>query len=264
MTECGKVINGVFTPCECGIINGVPTPCTRPNECCSNSFFYNNTCGLDYNFCSNFTQENLCGPCTTQYCFNYYQNALPNNNGSIHCPKQVSEFKDCKFTRGECIDGKSKITITKQANGGVACPTNQYETCDNCIISDWTACTNNTRTRRRTQAINGGIACTQYENALPLTQTCNNCIISDWTACTNNTRTRIRTQAINGGIACTQYENELPLTQTCANCEFTEWTNCLDNIRTRRIITFPINTVCPSTSSLIQIQECYDCVVSND
>ena len=205
---------------------GPGNPCTGANECCNG---YTNKCGKSYYSatdrwdCDYNSIVDLCGPCTNQYCF---------YSANDRCQKQLNEYKDCKFTIGNCINKRRQITIIKQPRtiiilpstqpiSGQACPPYQYEECDNCIISDWTACTNNTRTRRRTQAI-------------------------------------------NGGIACTQSENELPLTQTCANCEFTEWTNCLDNIRTKRITTFPLNTVCPVTSSLIQIQECYDCVVSND
>jgi hypothetical protein len=218
MTECGKVINGVFTPCECGIINGVPTPCTRPNECCSNSFFYKNTCGLDYNFCSEFTtQENLCGPCTTEFCFNYYRNSNPLDvNGSTHCPRQVSEFKDCKFTRGECIDGKSKITIIEEAKYNGTCPTD--ETCTDC---SWTACINNIRTKS-IPPTNGGRPCPD----ISLIQTCNNCEVSTWSDCSNNKRTRTITKAATNGGTC----NDI-LTELCNDCVgiWDKWTPCIAN-----------------------------------
>ena len=224
---------------ECGIINGVPTPCTGANECCSNSFFYNNTCGLDYNFCSNFTQENLCGPCTTQYCFNYYQNALTDNNGSIHCPKQVSEFKDCKFTRGECIDGKSKITIIEEAKyNGVPCPTD--ETCTDC---SWTACINNIRTKT-IQPTNGGKTCPD----ISLIQSCNDCVgfWDQWTPCiancdaiktydlTENYKIGYRTSTYkiitpegNGGVSCNIKDGQIKIDNDCLkNCSCSEWSEC--------------------------------------
>jgi hypothetical protein len=251
---------------------GPGNPCKGDNECCNGT---TGKCGVMYDYyshswdCSDNSKINLCGACTRPDCF---------YKAKSQCQKQFNEYiekKDCKFTRGECIDGKSKITIIEEASNFqysspvIKCPTDEYEDCNNCIISDWTPCdaTNYTRTRIRTQAINGK-ACTEYENKLPLYEECSHCIISDWTACTNNTRTRKRRQAINGNKACTQYQNELPLTQTCTNCEITEWTNCLNNIRTRIITKFAINTDCPDeklfANSLIQNQTCRDCVVSSN
>ena len=43
---------------------------------------------------------------------------------------------------------------------------------NNCIISNWTPCTDSTQTRKKTVATKIGKACTTDENNLPLTQTC--------------------------------------------------------------------------------------------
>ena len=43
---------------------------------------------------------------------------------------------------------------------------------NNCIISDWSPCKDNTQTRKRTESTKIGKACTQDENKLLLTQTC--------------------------------------------------------------------------------------------
>jgi hypothetical protein len=43
---------------------------------------------------------------------------------------------------------------------------------NNCIISDWTPCKDNTQTRKRTESTKIGKACTPDENKLLLTQTC--------------------------------------------------------------------------------------------
>jgi hypothetical protein len=43
---------------------------------------------------------------------------------------------------------------------------------NNCIISDWTPCKDNTQTRKRTESTKIGKACTPDQNNLPLTQTC--------------------------------------------------------------------------------------------
>jgi hypothetical protein len=120
------------------------------------------------------------------------------------------------------------------------------------------------RTRIRTQAIFGGIACTPDENALPLTQTCYNCIISDWTECNNRTRTRKRTQSING-VACTPEENALPETQTCENCIISDWSVCDDyNIR-RRTRTQSINggMACTLEENELPLSQSCNCVISN-
>jgi hypothetical protein len=252
---------------------GPGNPCTGDNECCSGSNLpqYKNKCGTDFNYCSYNTQQNLCGPCTTPSCFNYFDDV--DWNGSLQCPQQVQAYKDCKFTKGDCINGIRRITIIREALIedsiiGNPCPTDLFETCNNCIFSDWTVCDgiNKIKTRTRTQAINGGTACTPNENALPLTQSCNDCIISDWDECNGTdqikTRTRKRTQAINGGRACTQDENALLLTQICSDCIVSEWTGyCVNNFRVKETIP-PINggRTCPSISTLMQ--SCNDCIVS--
>ena len=91
----------------------------------------------------------------------------------------------------DCLNNQKTRIIISAINGGTCSEVDTTQACNNCIISDWTACTvsegdstKRIRTRKRTQAMNDGIACTSEQNELPLTQICNNCIISDWTACT--------------------------------------------------------------------------------
>jgi hypothetical protein len=43
---------------------------------------------------------------------------------------------------------------------------------NNCIISDWSPCKDNTQTRKRTESTKIGKGCTPDQNNLPLTQTC--------------------------------------------------------------------------------------------
>ena len=263
---------------------GPGNSCRGNNECCCGLYGNNyNKCGTTVSFCNQYSIQNLCGPCTTSNCFDIPVQ-FQQFPGSFQCPQQVHEYKDCRLTNwSSCNNERRTITITRDAItggslNGVACPdpTNLIQTCNNCIISDWTACINRTRTRTRTQSINS-TACTIEQNALSLTQTCNNCIISDWTACTvsegdsrvclyktdctNRTRTRKRTQSINS-TACTLEENALPVTQTCNDCEVSEWIGtCINRTRTKATIP-PINggLACPDPTSLIQT--CNDCEVS--
>ena len=264
---------------------GPGNSCRGNNECCCGLYGNNyNKCGTTVSFCNQYSIQNLCGPCTTSNCFDIPVQ-FQQFPGSFQCPQQVHEYKDCRLTNwSSCNNERRTITITRDAItggslNGVACPdpTNLIQTCNNCIISDWTACINRTRTRTRTQSINS-TACTIEQNALSLTQTCNNCIISDWTACTvsegdsrvclyktdctNRTRTRTITQSINS-TACTLEENALPVTQTCNDCEVSEWIGtCINRTRTKATIP-PINggLACPDSTSLIQT--CNNCIVSD-
>jgi hypothetical protein len=256
---------------------GPGNPCKGNNECCCGLYGNNyNKCGTTVSFCNQYSIQNLCGPCTTSNCFDIPVQGPQQFPGSFQCPQQVHEYKDCRLTNwSSCNNERRTITITRDAItggslNGVACPdpTNLIQTCNNCIISDWTACINRTRTRTRTQSINSDMACTIEQNALSLTQTCNNCIISDWTACrvsegdsTNRTRTRKRTQSINS-TACTLEENALPETQSCNDCIVSDWTPCINRTRIKSTIP-PTNggRTCPDPSSLIQT--CNNCIFSD-
>ena len=219
-------------------------PCTGANECCgdieSDHFAQ---CGTTEEYCysnilfnyvtntyidnSRKTQKDLCGPCTTPNCFD----PNPYYPASNLCPKQVGEFKDCRFIK-ECIDGKIRITITRQpiqthGSSGIDCPSQIDVTCNNCELSTWSDCSNNNRTRTITKdATNGGLSC---PNESSLIQTCNNCEVSTWSNCSNNKRTRIITKNATNGGTC----NDI-LTEPCNDCEFSIWSNCSNNNRTRK------------------------------
>jgi hypothetical protein len=159
---------------------------------------------------------------------------------------------------------RTKNTIPP-INGGLACPDplSLVQTCNNCIISDWSPCngTNRTRTRTRTQSKNGGMACTPNENALPEIQSCNHCEISDWSPCNGTNRTRTRTQAINS-VACTSEQNALPEIQTCNHCiiSYLGWCNNTSNLITR-IRTQAINGGIACTTEQNALPESHICYI---
>ena len=157
---------------------------------------------------------------------------------------QIFAPTDCIVSEwSECSNNQKTRTIIPATNGGNCAVVDTISNCSNCTISDWTVCDGNNRkrTRKITQPINGDTDCTPEENALEAIQTCNNCII-DWTKCINRTRTLERTQAINGGTDCTSEQNTLPLIQTCNHCTISDWTACDLNNRIRtRIISQSFN-----------------------
>jgi hypothetical protein len=241
---------------------GPGNPCKGNNECCSND----NRCSYTYLACNSNSQFNLCGPCTTRYCFDTYLSYDVAYLGAVRCPQQVHAFKDCKFTKSDCINNRTIITIISEpiiggSLSGNSCPVNLIETCNNCSITDWTACINRTRTRTRTQAINVGTACTLEENALPETQSCNDCIVSDWTPCINRTRIKSTIPPTNGGRTCPDPSS---LIQTCNNCIFSDWTACTVSARTRKRTQSINSTACTfEENALPETQSCNDCIVSD-
>jgi hypothetical protein len=182
---------------------GPGNPCTGINECCGG--FVNglintvNTCGTSMYYCNNETQTDLCGPCNTPSCYDLYPGEYW--RGSLKCQKQVNEYKDCKFTKGNCINGSRQIIINKQANGGVACPTYQYEICNDCEVSEWSRCLNNKRTRTIIKAETNGGTCNDI-----LTNDCYVCtgIWSKWSECDCNTKKITRTKKVfdNNNLSC--------------------------------------------------------------
>jgi hypothetical protein len=269
MAACGP-----GNPCTCGPGN----PCAGINECCGgldNSLISTiNKCGTSVHYCNYETQTDLCGPCNKSDCYDWYPSGF--YRGSHKCQKQVNEWKDCKFTKGNCINGRRQIIINKQPNGGVACPTYEYEICNDCEFSAWTDCSNNNRTRKITKAeTNGGLSCPDESS---LIQTCNNCeVVSDWTACTvclektdsrvssgdctNKQRTREIIPATNGGLDCPDSSS---IIQTCSDCIVSDWTGpCINNKRIKRTIP-PTNggLSCQYLDPSSLIQTCNNCVVS--
>jgi hypothetical protein len=224
---------------------GPGIPCTGINECCSGSINSLNTCGTSMYYCNNETQTDLCGPCNNWWC--YDMDPLDVIKGSIKCQKQVNEYRDCNFTRGECINGRRVITITKHGNGGVPCPT--YEICNDCEFSEWSDCSDNKKTRIITRTATNGGTCNNI-----LTEPCNDCsgYWDDWTPCEANcdgiksynngietykigyrtSKYKIITPASNG-ISCNlnlvRYENNCY--KKCTN-SCTEWRECDCNTNT--------------------------------
>ena len=227
---------------------GPGRPCTGANECCGGTGgTHFSRCGTTEEYCySNIlfnyvtntyrdnsfkTQKDLCGPCTTPDCFD----PNPYYPASNLCPKQVGEFKDCRFIK-ECINGKNKIKITRQpiqtyGSSGIDCPSQIDETCSDCVVSDWTGpCIDNKRTKQTIPPENGGLSC---PDPFSLIQTCSDCVVSDWTGpCIDNKRTKQTIPPENGGLSC---PHESSLIQTCNNCEVSTWSNCLNKTQTRII-----------------------------
>jgi hypothetical protein len=67
-----------------------------------------------------------------------------------------------------------------------------------CVVGEWSECSNGQKTRTITPATNGGTACTEIDTS----QNCTNCVVGQWTACSNGQKTRTITPATNGGTAC--------------------------------------------------------------
>ena len=204
------------------VVCGQDNPCTGNNECCGG--FVNglintlNICGISMYYCNHETQTDLCGPCDTSGCYDLYPGEYW--RGSLKCQKQVNEYKDCKFTKGDCINGRRQIIINKQANGGVACPTYQYEICNNCEVSEWSKCLNKKKTRTIIKPETNGGTCNDI-----LINDCYDCtgIWSEWSECLNNKTTKTIIKPNTNDDIC----NDI-LTYDCYDCTgiWSEWSEC--------------------------------------
>jgi hypothetical protein len=101
----------------------------------------------------------------------------------------------------ECSNGKRTRVITPATNGGTCAEVDTSQNCTDCVVGEWTACSNNQRTRVITPATNGG-TCAEVDTS----QNCNDCVLGQWSECSNGKMTRTITPATNGGTACTEVD----------------------------------------------------------
>jgi len=70
---------------------------------------------------------------------------------------------------GPCNGTNRTRTFIESTNGGRLCTADEKiitQTCNNCIVTDWSACNGTNKTRTFTEGTNGGRLCTAYEKIM--------------------------------------------------------------------------------------------------